>query len=112
MDLWILYIKMNTPEKIYIGIVPSELGNYKYTTVDKDFPDAIEYIKMDAFIEKLDLWLYERGREYHGEFDDGFLIEFDKSEEAIKDFIKYIKEEWSMTREEAYYFLEEESFNT
>ena len=45
-------IKANAPEKIYIGIVPSDLGNYKYTTVGKDFPEAEEYTHTDAFIEK------------------------------------------------------------
>lgn len=43
---------MKPPEEIYIGIVPSDLGNYTYTTVGKDFPNAIEYIRTDAFIEK------------------------------------------------------------
>ena len=52
------------PEKIYIGIVPSDLGNYKYTTVGKDFPDAVEYTRTDAFIEKALSWLKNHYRDY------------------------------------------------
>lgn len=40
------------PEKIHIGIRPSEFGGSVLTTVDKDFPNAVEYTHTDAFIEK------------------------------------------------------------
>ena len=42
---------METPIKIYVGIVPSEVGQgRKYTTVSKDFPKASEYICKDALL--------------------------------------------------------------
>lgn len=40
------------PEKIHIGIVPSSLNSYTYITCGKDFPNAVEYTRTDAFIEK------------------------------------------------------------
>ena len=46
---------MKTPEKIYIGTVPStvEPNSTVYTTVTKDFPGAKEYINKEALIDKL-----------------------------------------------------------
>lgn len=44
------------PEKIHIGIRPSEFGGSVLTTVDKDFPNAVEYTRTDAFIEKAYEW--------------------------------------------------------
>ena len=80
-------------EKIYLekvypdnGVLPNGL-NYNQS------PNDIEYTRTDAFIEKLDCWLHEKGREYYGEFDEGFLIEFMSCEEAIEDFRKYMKGE-------------------
>ena len=86
-------MKAEAPEKIHIGIVPSELGNYKYTTVDKDFPDAIEYIKMDAFIEKACEWLKEsvtNNPECNRIISKKGVITMG---ELIEDFIKYVKGE-------------------
>lgn len=40
------------PKKIYISLIPSISGGHVYTTVNKDFPNAIEYTRTDAFIEK------------------------------------------------------------
>ena len=53
----------------------------------------VEYVLTDAFIEKLKCWLNENGRKYYGEFDEGFLIGFRTSDEAIDDFRKYMKGE-------------------
>lgn len=53
----------------------------------------VEYVRADTFIEKLKCWLNEKGRNYCGEFNEGFLIEFMTSEEAIEDFKNYMKGE-------------------
>ena len=52
------------PEKIHIGIRPSEFGGSVLTTVDKDFPNAVEYTHTDAFIEKACSWLRSHYRDY------------------------------------------------
>ena len=51
---------MEAPKKIYVGIIPSDLGNYTYITVEKDFPNAIEYTRTDALIEKMFNFLSEK----------------------------------------------------
>ena len=40
------------PEKICISVIPSEFGGSKTITCDKDFPNAAEYTRTDAFIKK------------------------------------------------------------
>ena len=80
------------PEKIYY--TPTGGGFYLTTTKPElPFVEGVEYTRTDDFIEKLECWLNEKGREYCGEFDEGFLIEFNNSKEAIEDFRKYIKGE-------------------
>lgn len=44
------------PEKIHISVVPNSLNSYTYITCGKDFPNAVEYIRTDAFIEKVLRW--------------------------------------------------------
>ena len=44
-------------EKIYISVVPSEFGGNETITCGKDFPNAVEYTRTDAFIEKVYKWL-------------------------------------------------------
>ena len=91
-------MKANAPEKIYIGVVPSDLGNNRYTTVGKDFPDAEEYAHVDAFIEKALKWI---DNTFHGASIDsscGELVDVVMSEESvykddlIEDFKNYMKE--------------------
>lgn len=42
---------MSTPDKIYIGTVPSAVDNATvYTTVSEDFPGAKEYVSTDAIL--------------------------------------------------------------
>ena len=45
------------PEIIYISLIPSISEGYVYTTVNKDFPNAIEYTRTDDFIEKAVVWI-------------------------------------------------------
>lgn len=53
----------------------------------------VEYIRKDIFIKKLECWMNENFYQYAGEFCEGYLAPFDRTEDAIKDFINYIKEE-------------------
>ena len=80
-----------TPEKIYIGIVPSDLGNYVYTTVSKDFPDAIEYTRTDAFIEKACNKLAQLMYDQH--LFEGRLHQDAIIENLVGDFRNYMKGE-------------------
>ena len=65
---------METPIKIYVGIVPSEVGQgEKYTTVSKDFPKASEYIRKDALIEWANKEIYNM-RNSQDEFSQGEKI--------------------------------------
>ena len=80
---------MEAPEKLYLS--KNIYSTYLYQVPDPDDETVVEYIREDAFIEKLKCWLNEKGREYYGEFDEGFLTEFKTSEEAIEDFKKYME---------------------
>ena len=83
----------NAPEKIYIGVVPSDLGNNKYTTVGKDFPDAEEYARADAFIEKMARFL--ENRLYDRVEIRGFgtvIPSLTSKKEFIEEFKNYMKE--------------------
>lgn len=51
------------PERIYISLIPSISGGHVYTTVNKDFPKAVEYVRTDTFIEKARKW-FERQNEW------------------------------------------------
>ena len=53
----------------------------------------VEYVPADAFIEKLECWMNENFYFYAGEFAEGILAQFDRTEDAIEDFRKYIKGE-------------------
>ena len=81
------------PEKIYIGIVPSDLVNYKYTTVDINFPDSVEYTLTDAIIEKACSWLQENKDKYL--YNTGEKSEYIPtcSGKMIEDFKNYMKGE-------------------
>ena len=52
------------PEKIHVSIVPNSLNSYTYITCGKDFPNAVEYIRTDAFIEKAAEWLRKNADNY------------------------------------------------
>lgn len=73
---------MEAPKKIYISIVPSEVGGYTYITCSKEFPHAVEYIRTDVFIEKAEEWMKKQG----GIVD---VMSF----EMVRDFEKYMKGE-------------------
>jgi hypothetical protein len=53
-------MKANVPERIYISLIPSISGGHVYATVNKDFPNAVEYTSTDAFIEKAKKWFEEQ----------------------------------------------------
>jgi len=55
--------------------------------------ESVEYIHIDAFIDKLECWMNENFYQYAGEFAEGILAQFDKTEDAIEDFRNYMKGE-------------------
>ena len=84
-----------TPEKIYISVIPSEFAGNKTITCGKDFPNAVEYTRTDAFIEKACEWLMA-----HSE-DDYFELIKDynycgagtlNKKRMVDDFKNYMKE--------------------
>lgn len=68
------------PERIYISLIPSISGGYVYTTVNKNFPNAVEYTRTDAFIEKACEWLRKNADNYtwydETEHESGMTDEF------------------------------------
>lgn len=52
-------MKQKLPEKIYIGTRKSEFPGDVISTVDKDWPNAKEYINKEVMIDKLYKWLEE-----------------------------------------------------
>ena len=68
------------PEKIHISIVPNSLNSYTYITCGKDFPNAVEYTRTDAFIEKASEWLRKNADDYtwydETEHESGMVDEF------------------------------------
>ncbi len=82
------------PEKIYI------LNHTDYSDrrilnafTEKENNNDIEYTRTDAFIEKLECWMNENFYQYAGEFAEGILTQFDRTEDCIEDFKKYMKGE-------------------
>lgn len=75
------------PDRLYISLIPSILGGQKYTTVDKDFPNAVEYTRTDAFIEKAKKW-FEKQNEW---FDPNGNRHCDLND--FEDFRNYMKGE-------------------
>ena len=77
-------------EKLYLcdtGILGDGVSTGKLKETD------IEYTRTDAFIEKLECWMNENFYQYAGEFAEGILGQFDRTEDAIDSFRKYIKGE-------------------
>ena len=79
------------PDKIHIGIRPSEFGGSVLTTVDKDFPNSVEYTRTDAFIEKAAEWLKKNADDYT--WYDETEGESGMTDEFIDDFKKYMQGE-------------------
>ena len=52
-------MKQKLPEKIYIGTRKSEFPGDVISTVDKDYPNAQEYVNKKVMIDKLYKWLEE-----------------------------------------------------
>jgi hypothetical protein len=72
------------PEKIYISLISSILGGYVYITVNKDFPNAVEYTCTDSFIEKACEYFAPHISDNSGGYDKTRIIE---------DFKNYMKGE-------------------
>lgn len=89
-------MKANIPEKIYLATT-KEVQNLDTSFVGvahsnpKDIVEPIEYARTDAFIEKLECWMNENFYQYAGEFAEGILAQFDRTEDAIEDFRKYME---------------------
>lgn len=80
------------PDKIYLFENPiSSTPDYRWLSKRSDKND-IEYIRIDAFIEKLEDWMYDKFRWFAEEFSEGIMAKFDDIDMAIEDFKKYIKE--------------------
>ncbi len=76
----------NAPEKIYIT------PHFQRRWFMKEIDDvSIEYIRGDVFIEKFECWINENFYNHSGEFDERILAPFDRIEDAIENFKKYIE---------------------
>jgi len=64
---------MEAPDKIYIGILPSKVGEgLVYTTVSKEYPYAKEYIRKDVLKE----WAKDMKEANDGVCDTSYYQEF------------------------------------
>lgn len=61
---------MEAPDKIYIGLINSEFGGVVYDTVSATFPNAKEYIRKEALLEKL----RKAAASYKKRSDEGELV--------------------------------------
>ena len=86
-------MKENAPEKLYLYPYSSHPAGKRYLNLNKLSDHDIEYIHADAFIEKLECWMNENFYFHAGEFAEGILGQFDRTEDAIDDFRKYINGE-------------------
>lgn len=77
---------MKAPEKIYI--TPNIDRKWQSEAIDDE---SIEYTCTNAFIEKLECWMNENFYQYAGEFAEGILAQFDRTEDAIDSFRKYME---------------------
>ena len=84
----------NQLDKIYAYIPEDDIVGTASTK--KGLPHQFvntKYVKEDAFIDKLECWMNENFYQYAGEFAEGILAQFDRTEDAIDSFRKYIKGE-------------------
>lgn len=85
---------MEAPEKVYL--YPSDRIGEEYESEWGNKPwgkDCVEYTCTDAFIEKLECWMNENFHFHAGEFAEGILGQFDRTEDAIDSFKNYMKGE-------------------
>ncbi len=75
------------PEKFYYAPYGDIRENHPITDND------IEYIHTDAFIKKFECWMNENFYQYAGEYAEGILAQFDRTEDAIDSFKNYMKGE-------------------
>ena len=82
------------PEKIILSADrDTQIINDDWVINDYTDDIKIKYIREDAFIEKLECWMHENFHFHSGEFAEGILAQFDRTEDAIDDFRKYMKGE-------------------
>lgn len=84
------------PKKLYVNfhfIETHPASNQPLVTEQGVNKYDIEYTRTDAFIEKLECWMNENFHQYTGEFAEGILAQFDRTEDAIDSFRKYMKGE-------------------
>ena len=70
---------MEAPDKLYIS--KNIYGTFVYQVPDPDDKTEVEYIRVDAFIEKAEEWLRKNQK--------GFIL----TDKDITDFLNYMKGE-------------------
>ena len=92
------------PKKIYIQSfnISEEVAKFDkskmffddvWTEEPEPGQENIEYIRTDAFIKKFECWMNENFYKYSGEFHEGILAPFNRTEDAIEDFKDYMEGE-------------------
>lgn len=76
------------PEKIHIGIVPNSLNSYTYITCGEDFPNAVEYTRTDAFIERAEKFLEDNLTEEDCKFGWSEWTEVKSGYDSIDSFMR------------------------
>ena len=74
-------MKANAPERLYLS--KTIYSTYLYQVPDPDDKTAVEYTRTDAFIEKVEEFLYEKLNS--GDMECGDILAF------ISDFKKHLK---------------------
>ena len=81
------YIKvMEVPDKIYVGIDP--IWGNMYVNYDKNDIDNIEYIRKDAFIEKVQDWVKNRAESFIVDTPLFPYFDYKKAIENLKEYMK------------------------
>ena len=78
---------MKAPDKLYISKII--YGTFQYQVPDPDDKTIVEYIRTEAFIEKIEKYLKDRLLGYIDYCKHGVGV---STEEFINDFKNYIKE--------------------
>ena len=76
-------MKANAPERLYLS--KNIYSTYLYQVPDPDDKTAVEYTRIDAFIEKATLWLLTNASDYcnlHNSYD---------TKELVEDFVNAMK---------------------
>lgn len=79
---------MKAPERLYLSEII--YGTYQYQVPDPDDKTAVEYIRTDAFIDKVENFLEMLG--YGFTITDNITHTIYDKEQLIKDFRNYVRE--------------------